>query len=324
MANLGDEFNRLVKQLEEEEKTREDRDVRLKELAMLEDGRLYHSGWKLPFPLTDSALSQLCQELKMPASYMVSLMKINPELVAKQVNFFINQKADVDRKVRIKNGKVQGFVSQQYVPFDHLDVLSTFDEIVDKMPETKLSGLDMDDRRMKMRLTFPDHNQTFGTDIQDLRDDVHTGIDLENSEIGYRSVSVTPVLLRLVCTNGMRIAEKGTRFQQRHTNFDPVRLRGDMLSAVETSIDVGQKNLQELERAKQVPINDMMIRIEEVGKRNDLSKKRIEMIKDNFDYDPEYSLYGLVNAFTRTARDIKNLDAKTKLEHISHNILVTN
>jgi hypothetical protein len=61
-----------------------------------------------------------------------------------------------------------------------------------------------------LRITLP----TEGVAVR--RDDViEYGLDIGNSEIGLRSMQVTPVTYRLICTNGMRAwrSEAATRLR---------------------------------------------------------------------------------------------------------------
>jgi hypothetical protein len=70
-----------------------------------------------------------------------------------------------------------------------------------------------------MRLTVPGD----GTAVRK-GDIIEYGLDIANSELGLRSVQVTPITYRLVCTNGMRAWQSDASFRTRHVG-DTKRIR---------------------------------------------------------------------------------------------------
>ncbi len=62
-------------------------------------------------------------------------------------------------------------------------------------------------------------------------DVIEHGIDIANSELGLRSVQVTPVTYRLVCSNGMRSWKSEATMRMRHVG-DPDRLADQLRDAI--------------------------------------------------------------------------------------------
>ena len=64
--------------------------------------------------------------------------------------------------------------------------------------------------------------------------------------------------------------------------------------------------LETLNNVRKIKVTNPLSVIEELAKKQMYSQNLIDQAKKNFMIEPENSLYGVVNAFTRTARDLPN------------------
>ena len=175
---------------------------------------------------------------------------------------------------------------------------------------------------MFLRFTFPDTQKSFGKTIDGADDKNFVALDLINSEVGFASIVVNPSIYRLVCTNGMvaKEAEYGF-FKQRHMNFDHQTVNDNIRKSMIHGVETGQNILSKFGRAREVKVDNPFEMITDLGKRKALSGKMLKEVRTNFEIENEHSLYGVVNAFTRTARDIKNLERRLDLEKYASKIL---
>ena len=122
-----------------------------------------------PFQLNENAHRQLGLQLKIPAPYYERMRAENPGLLMANVNGWFQQSPDTRRMVRTLDGTARAILSDRYRRIDNYEVAQT--EVVPG-------------------------------------DIVQAGILISNSEVGMGSVSVKPLIYRLVCTNGM-VADVG-------------------------------------------------------------------------------------------------------------------
>ena len=160
---------------------------------------------------TDWAAGQIANKLDIPKSYFDRMR--NPEhlqLFDHNVNYWMHKSP---KKVLIRRfgGKMIAMLSDRYRAFDSFDVanviMSTlmaegFKDVKTShmMLTDKLMSFSVYDPRPEMMISMPD----------DPTDRYMLGLKVKNSDVGYSSFEVSPMLVRLVCTNGM-------------VSFDPYR-----------------------------------------------------------------------------------------------------
>jgi hypothetical protein len=322
--NAGERFLEILKKLEEEEKQRKDIVAPVNSLRMNEDFT-FTSDNLGKVEMTDHAFGQLCQNIynyAIPADYFRNLYKENPEKATADFNYHLENGRGTERKFRITGSQVRGIVSESYVPYDNLDALTIFMDTAKELPNYELMTYHMDERLMFMRFTFPSTGKSFGQSVDGQDDRNFVALDLVNSEVGFTSIIANPSVFRLVCTNGLvaKQAEYGF-FKQRHAHFDPAVVNERLKKSIVHGVEMGQDILTKFESARKVRIENPYEMITEYGKRKALSEKMIRTVRANFDVEAESSLFGVVNSFTRTARDIKNLERRLDLEKYASKIM---
>jgi hypothetical protein len=172
-------------------------------------------------------------------------------------------------------------------------------------------------------------------------DVVQSGILISNSEVGLGSVTVMPLILRLVCSNGMIAADNGTRkfhvgrlneadsnfqiYQSETIEADDKAFTMKLRDTVRATADLVQfeRMVNAMRTATEAHITGDIPQVVELaskdfGIRQDESKG----ILDQLIRGETPTLYGLANAVTRHAQDdAVSYDRSTALEATAWNIL---
>lgn len=156
-----------------------------------------------PFQLNENAHRQLGLQLKIPAPYYERMRAENPGLLMANVNGWFQQSPDTRRMVRTLDGTARAILSDRYRRIDNYEVAQTVLPIISEMQGARIESCELTDTRMYIKVV----NERIQTEVVP-GDIVQAGILISNSEVGMGSVSVKPLIYRLVCTNGM-VADVG-------------------------------------------------------------------------------------------------------------------
>ncbi len=169
---------------------------------------MHTSGLQLPdqqggneyLPVTDHCHSQIAQRIGVPKKYYDKMRSDAPELLSQNVNHWFEAQPE-NRMVRTLDGNARAFLSDRYHRIDNDQiaegVLQSFQK-VQEHTELELVSTEVTDRRLYINARFPTMENAVA-----VNDPVQMGVTISNSEIGGGALSITPMLYRLVCTNGM-------------------------------------------------------------------------------------------------------------------------
>lgn len=313
MSNQAKKFEEILKRLEKEDKERRDIKINLDDVRMDESGLIDVNGEKLK--LSENGFIQMAKELKIPADYLNKLAESRQDLVTEQFNHFLHRNDDNGKMLRIKNGLVQGIVSENYKPFDNFNVLQAISSRTDRLPEFDVVSHFENESRFHMRIAFPQFEKNMGISRESGKGDiVRVGIDILNSETGQGNLIIAPITYRLVCTNGMKSWKReGGEIKQRHIHFD----YSNIVTAIHENLDValvdGQKLLEAMAELKKEKIELPFEEIKKIAKQLRLSEVQTSKVIDCYKVDDEPTRYGIVNGFTRFARDIERVRGNNEL-----------
>lgn len=324
----------IMAQIEQDDKFKKDVTIENRRIAMQDDGRLrlsdrQHDGVLLN--MSDYAMSQTFSKLGIPVAYGRILMDRRPDLLAPHFNYWINEEHK-DYLLRMKlddstgTGLLRAFLSDRYTILDNRDAMGSFGAIVEQMEGVNIESFNLLDHRMHMRVTFDDLAVDLGkSQIEGKNDILKVGIDLGNSEVGASSLYVQSMVLRLICTNGMVGWRSGDdAFVQRHIHLTSRELFTRMNDAMGNIINAGDALLEAMANSKQFHVPNPMDVIKTLAKDAKYSKKVQEKLIEDFMVEPENTRYGVVNAFTRTARDMGrqgNLDMQIDMEKFAGELI---
>lgn len=336
--NNKNQFISVLDRVNEEKVMNKDFEMKFGNLRMTDNGKILSVdklGRSEGSELTDFAMAQLFTKAEMPVRYMKRLLEVNPVLVAEQFNYWMEREASKEEKQKsvllrgfydeneFNTLKVRGVLSDKYTILDNDEVLEGLVEVSNKLPDFNIESIFNNDKKLHLRLSFNDKFADFGTSPEGKRDIIKVGLDIQNSEIGYSSLIIAPITYRLVCTNGLKMwkAEEGA-LKQRHVHLEPNQLKELMQDSMKVAVAKGEELLEGMKQSRKIILPNAYEFIDEKAKEINMSKKQIDIVKGNFDIEPEKNLFGIVNAFTRTARDVKNHDVRMTIEQFASKIMM--
>lgn len=274
-----------------------------------------------PFQLNENAHRQLGLQLKIPAPYYERMRAENPGLLMANVNGWFQQSPDTRRMVRTLDGTARAILSDRYRRIDNYEVAQKVLPIISEMQGARIESCELTDTRMYIKVV----NERIQTEVVP-GDIVQAGILISNSEVGMGSVSVKPLIYRLVCTNGM-VADVGVG--KRHVGRINESVDGDFRIFIEdtvrAAVDEARFNalVQKLRDAKKAPILPAAAPkvVELAAKEFDIRQSESEGILGHLIAGGDLSLYGLANAVTRHAQDVQSYDRSTELEATGYKII---
>ena len=278
-----------------------------------------------PFKMTDLFHRQIGSSLNIPAKYYDLCRRDYPELLAKNVNGWLKKNSS-RHTVRTLDGIARAFLSDRYRRIDNYEIAQAVLPVIAEMPDARVESCEVTDNRMYLKIVNP----RLQADVVP-GDTVQAGIIISNSEVGLGSVSVMPLIYRLICSNGMCINDLGKRKyhvgrenEESWELFSDETLRADdsafmmkLADIVRTAVDETKfamivDRLRKTVAAKiSAPVVDV---VELTSKQYGFSKNESDGILQHLITGGDLSLYGLSNAVTRTANDSDNYDRATALE----------
>lgn len=295
------------------------------------------NGLDRPFGINEVAHSQIGQYLEIPTKYYEKMRESSPDLLMRNVNHWLHHPLSPERRmVRTLDGNVRAFLSDRYRRIDNAEVAETVLPIISQMDGAEIKSCEITETKMYIKVVNP----RIQTEVR-VGDVVQSGIIISNSEVGRGSVSVSPLIYRLVCKNGM-IAQDGN-VRKNHIgrindmDFDMNILRDDTIEAddrafllkVRDAVNAAANQtmfekivgkMKEAAEAKIEPITVPKV-MELTSKQFGISINENEGVLGHLIAGGDLSLYGVANAVTRYAQDVKSYDRSTELEATGYRVL---
>jgi len=163
---------------------------------------------RVSLPVLETAHDQIGARLGIPAKYYDAMKAEAPDLLATNVNAWFRLKPE-RRMVRSLGGDVRAFLSNKYRRREHEDLAKVSLPILADIPDVRIASCEITERRMYIQALAPRI-----TGEVKVGDAVQAGVVISNIEIGHGAVSVSPLIYRLRCLNGMISADG--RFRAYH------------------------------------------------------------------------------------------------------------
>jgi hypothetical protein len=287
------------------------------------------------FTATESCRRQLADRLKIPFGYFERMRSDQPELLDRNVNTWLHKEPE-QRLVRTLDGRARAFLSDRYRRLDNYDLLEHVLPILRELPGARFESMELTDTRMYVKVVTP--RVEFEIQPGDI---VQAGVVISNSEIGHGSLSVQPLVYRLVCRNGliapdhaMRKAHVG-RLQEASTEEITI-FRDDTLAAEDKAFylkvrDVVQAAVSQatfeqtaarMRSALGIKLTgDPVKAVEALATRYLLNEQERSGVLRSLITEADLSGYGLVNAITGYAQEVDSYDRATELEQLGGRLL---
>ncbi len=277
------------------------------------------------FGMTGLFHRQLGSTLGIPSKYYDKMQAEYPSLLAENINGWLGIR-ESRHTVRTLDGSARAFLSDRYRRIDNAQIASATLPILAEMDSVTIESAEITENRMYLKAV----NKRLEAEVVP-GDVVQAGILISNSEVGLGSVSVMPLVMRLVCSNGMIINDLGQKKyhigREQETTWE---LFSD--ETIEADDQAFMLKLRDIVRgaAEAARFETIVGRLREAtgvritGRVPDV----VELTADQFGFNKleadgilqhlieggDLSLYGLSNAVTRASQDLESYDRATALE----------
>ena len=281
---------------------------------------------------------QMGSALNIPAKYYDLMRREKPELLAENVNTWLNSKEQsyMIRSLDYGAGRVaRAFLSDRYRRIDNLQIAMAILPLFMGTDQYEVMSSEVTENRMYIKISF--HMKRYEVVPGDW---VEFGIIISNSEVGLGAVVVRPFLNRLICTNGCVVNDFGERRHHVGRQAKAMEDSFDLFSdaAIEAEDKAFMLKLQDVAKATLDESRYPTI----IGKLQDSTRALItgkvqdvvELTSKSYGFNQteqasildylirggDMSLYGLSNAVTRASQDVESYDRATELESIGWDI----
>lgn len=264
---------------------------------------------------SDFGLSTFGKTVGFPAQFLRELHETNPVLANTVVKDRVQEYFKRERPdfyTREFEGKVCGVVSNKYAYFDDYQVI----DILEGSPLTKMQFQNniITPERFHTRAIDRDNPFTIGTDTSPL----YFAFFVDNSMVGQSSFKVQLGVYRLACTNGMIVPVKDfTICRQVHRGTKDIAAEFNQSIAFLTEKQDAIKALLTGMADEQATIETLQeeFRKDYIAKKLNTNQKETEKIIQLYEevYDG-HSKWGMANAITEFARDLKDINRREYLE----------
>ena len=287
------------------------------------------------YGVTPLARRQLADKLKIPHAYFERMREEQPVLLDRNVNTWL-QSEDERRMLRTLDGQVRAVLSDRYRRLDNYDLAESVLPILQQLPEVQFESVELTDTRMYLKcITSRLSYEMAPGDV------VQAGVVISNSEVGQGTLSVQPLLFRLVCRNGLIAADRSLR--KTHVGrtlgteeegiqvYQDDTLRADDQAFFLKVRDVVQAAVSEatflqtahkLQKTLKIPlVGDPVKTVEVLAQRYTLNDAERAGVLRVLVSGAELSGYGLVNAVTHFSQQVEDYDRATEFEALGGKLI---
>jgi len=287
--------------------------------------------------VNEVAHNQIGTTLGIPAKYYDKMRSDNPELLALNVNSWF-EKNPKTHMVRTLDGVARAFLSDSYRRIDNYDIAQTVLPILSEVFDVTnpQNSFEVTDERLYLKVVNP----RLTTEVVP-GDIVQAGILITNSEVGLGSLTIQPLVYRLVCSNGMVVNDAKVRKyhagKKNEALEDFTLYSSETLMADDRALQLKIRDTVKAvaEQARFEKVVDMMRMAREAKITTTNIPQMVELAAPDFGYTKQegqgildylirggdLSLYGFANATTRFAQDVSSYDRSTALESIGYDIM---
>lgn len=287
------------------------------------------------FATTDAFRRQMADKLKIPFAYFERMRTEQPSLLDRNVDTWLHDESE-QRMVRTLDGQARAFLSDRYRRLDNYDLLAQTLPMLKQLPGAHFESVELTPSRMYLKVV----TSKVQCEIQP-GDVVQAGVVISNSEIGQGTLSVQPLVYRLVCKNGLIVADRAMRKTHvgrlAESSTDEITIfKDDTLVAddkafflkvrdvVESAVSQAQFELaaEKMRKTLGIKINgDPVKAVEALATRYLFNEHERAGVLRSLIAEADLSGYGLVNAVTSFAQHVADYDRSTEFESIGGRML---
>ena len=279
--------------------------------------------------ITKNGHIQLGRFCDIPKKYY-DVMLSHPELLAKNVQHWLMRNGS-KRMVRSLDGKVRAVLSDSYRRLDNYDLAQNVLPMLNDVG-ANIESCEITDNKIYIKaITHQVQAEVVKGDV------VSAGIIISNSETGNGSLSIKPLVYRLVCSNGAIVDDLAMRKYHagRQNEMEQIEFSNETIKADDKAFWLKVKDLVKYS-LNSVTFEQIVDRMRESTERKIIEPtKAIEMVTKKFGLNiheendvlnhlikgADLSSWGLGNAVTRMAQDVDSYDRSTELESVGYQIM---
>lgn len=287
------------------------------------------------YRVTELARRQLADKLKIPFAYFERMRTEQPALLDRNVNTWLAAETD-RRMIRILDSRVRAVLSDRYRRLDNYDLAENVLPMLQKLTDARFESVELTETRMYIKVVTPRVEYEIAPG-----DVVQAGIVITNSEVGCGTLSVQPLVYRLVCRNGLIAADHSLRKTHvgRALTSEAESMnvfRDDTLAAddkafflkvrdvVEAAVSEAtfRQIAQRMQQTLHIKLTgDPVKSVEVLANRYSLNESERTGVLRHLVAGGDLSAYGVVNAVTHTAEDVEDYDRATESEALGGKLI---
>lgn len=324
--------------LYEQEGVKHDYLVGTSQMRMNDSGEIIIQNSGGNYNLSSHALGQVSTYLNIPRDYIHRMWKDSPKLLSQNVNHWLGQRQE-RRMVRTLGQDMRAFLSDRYKVMDNFPLLEMIMPVFEQH-DLQIISSNLNEENMYIKALSP----RLKSEVK-VGDTVQAGLCISNSEVGAGSLSVKPLIYRLVCTNGMitDAAQRKYHIGRKLNEFESFNqyLTDETRKAEEKALFLGLRDVisgslkesffdsqvQKLRLAAEQPITGKVEKVVEITrKRFGIGEEMGSTILESLIRNSDYTKWGLANAITDTANspEVGSYDRSSELERIGGKIIELN
>lgn len=338
----------LAAQIKRERAEKRDFIAHTNRLQMREDGAIHLevSGNAYDAVPTQHCLRQIGARVGIPSKYLERLSDGHKELLAQNVNHWFQQQPEKRMLRTLMNGQhiARAFLSDRYRPLDNHDLAEAV------LPKLAKAGCEvLSSQITETRLYIQAATPRLQLDLAKFKregrklsevDPVQAGAVISNSEVGCGAIQIEPMLWKLGCFNGMilpmamrrhhvgrsifaELEEASEFFSDSTRQLDDRAFWAKVIDVVDATFDKDgfETLVKKFGEAQNVRIDNTVDAIEEITDRFQLKEDESKSVLNHLIEGGDTSLFGLINAVTRTSTDVESYDRAVELERVGGDIL---
>ena len=307
----------------------------------------------------------LADKLRIPSAYLRRMRAQAPDLFDANVNGWLHGRTRVVNGVRNVTREADGrqfmlrllraadggtgvaraILSDRFARMENLDILlAALDGIRDSGIRAEVTGADLTDRRMFVRVTAPDvavhadallrnYRSPFTGDQGSDNPIVFAGFEIQNSEVGGGAFRITPRIVVRVCKNGMTITKDVLKSVHLGGQLEagPIQWSGDTHRKAEQLVTAKTRDavrtflnpeyvqgvINGMTEAAQVTVTKPTDTIQELSKTLRFDEDTTNGILEHFLTAGDRSAGGVMHAITSHAQTVTDAQKASDLEAIA-------
>ncbi len=254
-----------------------------------------------PKPLRTNGFANLAARIGAPVDF---IRKLPAPLQLANMNYLLAEHDEGSAAtLRLRNNEVAAIVSGRHAPLDPVERMETIRSALERfgiLRDVRVRGV-ASGLVDNLRLILPtEENAVKPGDVSAV------GLDIASSSFARSAVTASPVIWRLICSNGMRRAERGSGFSFRHVG-DSDRLRDAVSEAIPSALVRARGVMDQWRRSVNFMVEDVQRQIDSLRELTISEKKNLEAAVLWETGRPELPahvpVYDFINAMTSSAKD---------------------